>query len=64
LNRRSTGPSQIYEFEDFPCYDLEKDNHEDKPLHDDDMANAFTSIFDEDNGTQGHDIIDITFQIF
>jgi len=57
-------PSQIFGFGDFPCYDLEKDKHVDKPLDDDEVANAFTYLFDEDNGTLGHEVMEITFQIF
>jgi hypothetical protein len=60
----SFAPSQISEFDDLPCYDLERDNLEDKPLNNDELANAFTSPFDEDNGTLGHEVMDITFHIF
>jgi hypothetical protein len=60
----SFAPSQISEFDDLPCYDLERDNLEDKPLNNDEVAKACTSPFDEDNGTLGHEVMDITFQIF
>jgi hypothetical protein len=46
------------------CYDLERDNLEDKPLSDDELTNAFTSPFDEDNGILGHEVMDIIFQIY
>jgi hypothetical protein len=60
----SLAPSQISEFDNLPCYDLERDNLEDKPSNDDEVVKECISPFDEDNGTLGHGFIDITFHIF
>jgi len=45
----SFAPSQNSEFDDLPCYDFERDNLEDKPSNNDEVAKAYTSPFDEDN---------------
>ena len=57
-------PYQTFEFDGLPCYDLERGNLEDKTSNDDEVVKACISPFDEDNGTLGHGVIDITFHIF
>jgi len=44
--------------------DFERDDLEEKPLEGEKFVNVFASLFEEDKGSEGYEVIDNTFQIF